>query len=182
MKPHNIIITREQSGHFGPVEKLSAAAFGPGRYTRTAFRLREGVAHEDQLSFVALRGEQLVGSVRVTRIGVGGRIALLLGPLVVSPGDTNQGIGGRLMGASIDACAKLDYELIILVGDEPYYAPHGFRKIPHGHIKLPGPVDPNRFLCCELKARALENYSGIAGVCSKKQKRQDEKIKARRIA
>jgi predicted N-acetyltransferase YhbS len=41
--------------------RLHERAFGPGRYARTAFRLREGVPHLSDLSFTALVGTLLVG-------------------------------------------------------------------------------------------------------------------------
>ena len=53
---------------------------------------------------------------------------------------------------------------MLLVGDEPYYAKVGFRKLPTGLIALPGPVNPDRFLYLELKPGALEGVSGMAGV------------------
>ena len=54
--------------------------------------------------------------------------------------------------------------LVLLVGDEPYYAKVGFAKLPQGLISLPGPVDPDRFLYLELKPGALAGVSGLAHV------------------
>ena len=54
------------------------------------------------------------------------------------------------------------HALVLLVGDEPYYAKVGFRKLPEGLIGLPGPFDPNRFLYLELKPGALAGVSGMA--------------------
>jgi predicted N-acetyltransferase YhbS len=51
----------------------------------------------------------------------------------------------------------------LLVGDEPYYARLGFRRVPRGQITLPGPVDPERLLVVELASGALANYSGPVG-------------------
>jgi predicted N-acetyltransferase YhbS len=161
-----ILITQELACHIQDVEALNATAFGPGRFARTAFRLREGVEPERELSFVAAKDNRLVGSVRVTRISIGARTALILGPLVVDPLHKNEGIGGELMRTSVAACRKLNHQLIILVGDESYYKPFGFRKIPHGQIRLPGPVDPARFLYCELTDEVLANYCGLAQVFS----------------
>ena len=48
----------------------------------------------------------------------------------------------------------------MLVGDEPYYARLGFRRIPRGQITLPGPVDPERLLAVELAPGALAGYCG----------------------
>ena len=54
--------------------------------------------------------------------------------------------------------------LVLLVGDEPYYAKVGFAKLPEGLIGLPGPVDPARFLYLELTPGALRGVSGMAQV------------------
>ena len=61
------------------------AHFGPGRYAKTAYRLREGGPHALALSFTARIGTLLVGSVRLTPIRIGETPALLLGPLTVEP-------------------------------------------------------------------------------------------------
>ena len=63
------------------IERLHERTFGPGRYARTAYRIREQFAHRCDLSFTARIGTLLVGSVRSTPICIGGAGALLLGPL-----------------------------------------------------------------------------------------------------
>ena len=162
MNTLELSITNELAIHSQAVEALSAIAFGPGRFTRTAFRLREGVPHEKALSFVALREEQLVGSVRITRMSIGSDPALVLGPLVVDPTCKNEGIGTKLMLKSVNASRKQGHKLIILVGDEPYYRPFGFKQVSYGQILLPGPVDPARFLYCELQEGVIGQFSGLA--------------------
>ncbi len=157
-------ITPELACHYHDVEILAAIAFGPGRFARTAFRLREGRAHENSLSFVALQDGKVIGSVRITKILVGGRGALVLGPLVVDQLHNNMGIGSALIERSVAECKKLDHQLIILVGDELYYQPFGFKKVPHEKISLPGPADPSRFLYCELVEGTFADYNGIASV------------------
>jgi predicted N-acetyltransferase YhbS len=47
----------------------------------------------------------------------------------------------------------------MLVGDEPYYGKHGFRQIPNGQVRLPGPVDPGRLLVAELTQGAFAGVS-----------------------
>ena len=158
----NFQILPELACHFNTVELLGAEAFGPGRFTRTAFRLREGLPAEQKLSFVAVIDNQIVGSVRVTRILIGGKEALLLGPLVVEPASKNLGIGSELMTRAVTESRAEGYELMILVGDEPYYRPFGFKHIPLNQITLPGPVDPARFLYCDLVDGAIGGYSGMA--------------------
>ena len=45
-------------------DAIVAAAFGPGRYANTAYRLREGVACVAALSFLAEEDGRIVGTVR----------------------------------------------------------------------------------------------------------------------
>jgi predicted N-acetyltransferase YhbS len=49
----------------------------------------------------------------------------------------------------------------VLVGDEPIYAKSGFKRIPKGQVKMPGPVDPGRLLVAELVAGVFEGVSGL---------------------
>jgi len=142
------------------IEKLDERAFGPGRFARTAYRLREGVEPDPQLSFVAHVGTLLVGANRMTPITCGGKPALLLGPLTVDPPFRSRGIGEALMQKSMDAARAAGHKLVILVGDEPYYKRIGFKRVPMGRLSLPGPVDPARLLYCELVEGAFEGVSG----------------------
>ena len=61
------------------VEALNEATFGPGRYAKSAYRLREGVAAEPGLSFIAVEEATLRGSVRFWPVRIGQDSALLLG-------------------------------------------------------------------------------------------------------
>ncbi len=142
------------------IEKLDERAFGPGRFTRTAYRLREGVGPVPALSFVARVGKFLVGANIMTPITCGGAPALLLGPLTVEPAFRSRGIGERLIRQSLDAARAQGHRLVILVGDEPYYKRFGFKRVPMGRILLPGPVDPARVLTCELVDGAFEGVRG----------------------
>jgi predicted N-acetyltransferase YhbS len=142
------------------IEKLDERAFGPGRFARTAFRLREGVPPDLSLSFVARVGTLLVGANRMTPILIGASPALLLGPLTVEPAFRSQGVGEMLMKKSLDAARNAGHSLVLLVGDEEYYARVGFKPAPRGKVIMPGPVDPDRLLYCELREGAFENISG----------------------
>lgn len=142
------------------IEKLDERAFGPGRFARTAYRLREGVPADLSLSFVARVGTLLVGANRMTPILVDSTPALLLGPLTVEPAFRSQGVGETLVKHSLDAARAAGHGLVLLVGDEDYYARLGFSPVPRGKIVMPGPVDPDRLLCCELRPGALAAASG----------------------
>ncbi len=43
------------------VERLNESTFGPGRYARSAYRIREGRGHLLQLSYIASIGTLMVG-------------------------------------------------------------------------------------------------------------------------
>src|SRR5215475_1736533 len=79
------------------VERLHERTFGPGRYARTAYRIREGIGHRLDLSFTARIGTLLVGSVRLTPVRIGETRALLLGPLTIEPPFRERGIGLALI-------------------------------------------------------------------------------------
>lgn len=162
----SLIIRNELPVDSEAIERLHERAFGPGRYARTASRLREGAPHLPELSFTALVGTLLVGSVRLTPVGAGEDLALMLGPLAVEPAFEGRGIGAGLMLRSLDAARATGHTLVLLVGDEPYYRRFGFRRVPPGHLQLPGPVNPERFLAAELIEGALSRIRGNVSVVS----------------
>ena len=144
------------------IRDLHARAFGPGRFTRTAYRIREGTGDFSPFCRVCLIGGRLVAAVRFTPIVIGGKSgALLLGPLAVDPAFANQGHGRGLVAKALEEAGAAGIALVVLVGDEPYYGKLGFRRMPWGQITLPGPVDPSRLLAAELAPGALERYAGV---------------------
>src|SRR5205085_9851690 len=103
------LIRAETHEDRGSVERLVDLAFGPGRFAKTAYRLREGVLPDERLSFVAQDSatDSLWGSVRFWPILVGDSLALLLGPLAVVPKLRGRGIGISLMQHGINAATSL---------------------------------------------------------------------------
>jgi len=156
-----LVIRAELPGDAEAIERLHERAFGPGRFARTTERLREGAAHILNLSFTALVGTLLVGSVRLTPVHAGAASALMLGPLTVDPAFEKRGIGSALMTRALAAAREHSgHGLVLLVGDEPYYSRFGFARVPEGHLVMPGPVDPARFLALELNENALAEAKG----------------------
>ncbi len=144
------------------VSDLHAKVFGPGRFTRTAYRVREGTVPISPYCRAAFEGKRMIAAVRFTEISIGGSGgALLLGPLAVDPAFAGQGYGRGLIAEALAAAGGDGVRLVVLVGDEPYYARFGFHPVPPGQIVLPGPVDPKRLLAAELTAGALQSYHGL---------------------
>ena len=161
MSELSVTILPESADDAVAIERLHERTFGPGRYARTAFRIREGRGHLPALSFTARIGTLLVGSLRLTPICIGETPALLLGPLTVEPPFRKRGIGSALIKRSLKDATEQGHKLVVLVGDEPYYAKSGFKRIPKGQVKMPGPVDPARLLVAELVPGAAEGVSGL---------------------
>ena len=156
----SLTILTEKPEDAAAIERLHERTFGPGRYARTAFRIREGIGHDLALSFTARIGTLLVGSVRLSPVRIGEAKALLLGPLTIEPPFRDRGIGLAMMQRAIADAKEQGHTLVILVGDEPYYARVGFKRVPRGRVKMPGPVDPARLLVLELSDGAFEGVSG----------------------
>ncbi|MCV0397416.1 MAG: N-acetyltransferase [Rhizobiaceae bacterium] len=151
----------EKPHHDAAIEAINDEAFGPGRFVKAAYHIREDGPHERDLSFVALSGEEVVGSVRLTRIAAGEGRGLLLGPLAVRPAFKNIGIGKRLVAIALDAARASGHGLVVLVGDAPYYGPLGFSRVPAGQLSMPRPVDAARLLACELTPGKLDAFRGV---------------------
>jgi predicted N-acetyltransferase YhbS len=141
---------------------LQSRAFSPGRFARTAYRVREGGADLSPFCSVALIGDRLVAALRLTPVNVGGRSgALLLGPLAVEPAEAGRGYGRRLVAESLDAARAAGMALVLLVGETAYYGRFGFGPVPPGQIRMPGPVDPARLLAAEIQPGALATFRGL---------------------
>ena len=145
----------------GPaVDDLIDRAFGPGRYAKTAERLREGGLLLRGMSICAWEGERLVGAVRQWRVLIGETSAVFLGPFAVAHDWRNRGLGRSLIrraGVLADAAGE---RLTLLVGDQAYFVPLGYEPVPPGRAALPGPVDPRRVL---WRAGAEAAFEGVSG-------------------
>jgi predicted N-acetyltransferase YhbS len=155
----SITILPETADDALAIERLHERTFGPGRYARTAYRIREQLGHRLDLSFTARIGTLLVGSVRLTSVRIGETQALLLGPLTIEPPFREHGIGRALIARAVTEGRAQGHRLMVLVGDEPYYARSGFKRIPKGRVTMPGPVDPTRLLVVELVEGAFDGVS-----------------------
>ena len=169
MQPADFQIRLEEESDASALSVLSAQAFGPGRFARTAYRVREGVAPVASLALTGWLDGRLIAGIRFTsiKIGVAGN-ALLLGPLVVDPAHKGKGYGKVLVGEGLARAKGQGFDLVLLVGDMPYYGRFGFVPVPPGQITLPGPVDPARLLANELSPGVLAGATGLVLACAPK--------------
>lgn len=129
------------------IEALHEVSFGPGRFARAAFRVRERFAVDPSLCFIAELDGRRTASVRMTPIAVGAAGGYLLGPLMTDPGQRKRGAGRALVRHATEmALARPGVDFVLLVGDIAYYGPLGFEHVRTRAIRFPGPVDPQRVL------------------------------------
>ncbi len=144
------VIRPETAGLDRRITELTDRAFGPGRFVKTAERLREDSIPMADISFVATQGERLLGSVRMWPVFVYDAVAnhyeplVFLGPVVVDQLYRSQGIGKSLIAAAVEGAFKKGLRAVLLVGSQAYFTPFGFHKAES--VTMPGPVDPNRVL------------------------------------
>lgn len=170
-QPHiPYIIVPETADYRPQIELLHAKAFGPGRYTKAAFRLREQGPHQSDASLMALDHDgALLGACWMTPVYAGQDLGFLLGPLAVQPEIKNRGIGRALMTAIMDHANQHCPEImfVALVGDAPYYAPFGFSCTKPNSLIMPGPVHPARMLVAPLRGHPPESFSGTISHAAK---------------
>jgi predicted N-acetyltransferase YhbS len=167
-----IVVGEEARGDVAGREHLLDRAFGPARFAKTCERLRAGRLPAAGLSLVARApasrdgaagGSVLVGTVRLWPIDAGGRPALMLGPLAVDDAWRCHRVGARLMGEALARAGASGHRAVLLVGDAPYYARFGFSRRHTLGLRLPGPVEADRFLGLELTPGALAGVEGAVG-------------------
>lgn len=133
------------------VEALVDAAFGPGRFSKTAERLREGSS--PAVVLVARRGCEVVGTVRLWPVRIGARPALFLGPIAVDERLRGEGVGAALVEAALQHARAGDRPTVLLVGDLPFFGRFGFEVA--REVELPGPVDRRRVLALSFVGAPL---------------------------
>lgn len=135
------------------VEQLLDRAFGRDRHGRTAYAVRQGTSPVSALSFAALEGEALVGTIQCWPVALAGddgtRTRLtMVGPVAVDPPYQQHGIGHALMAHMLSAAERTGAaRSLMLIGDPEYYGRFfAFTDERTAGWRLPGPVERDRLL------------------------------------
>jgi predicted N-acetyltransferase YhbS len=151
----------------GAIDALLDRAFGADRHGRTAYAVRDGTLPVASLSFAALEGDALVGSIQCWPVMLTGddgtRAALtMVGPVAVEPARQHAGIGHRLMTHMLTAAAQTGADrALMLIGDPEYYQRFfGFSAARTGGWRLPGPFLPHRLLA---RGDDVPGFAGMLG-------------------
>jgi len=156
----SLLLAPERAHDARLVEGLIDRAFGPGRFAKTAERLREGRLPDLALSVVAWSGGRAVGCVRQWRILIGAVPAVFLGPIAVEEERRCEGLGASLIRRAIEAARDTGYGHILLVGDTLLFEPFGFTAAAARKVVMPGPVDQRRVLALALQPGAIDELRG----------------------
>jgi predicted N-acetyltransferase YhbS len=154
-----IRLLQETADDWWEVEALFDLCFAPGREALSSYRLRDGVPPIANLCVVARDGDgTLAGAIRNWPVRVGGKWALLLGPVAVHPTHQGEGLGAALMFRVLETAREGKWSRVMLVGDLPYYGRFGFRRL--DGVVMPPPTNPDRVLGLALRPGA---WAGVTG-------------------
>ena len=149
------------------VELLLDAAFGADRHGRTAYRIRENMPFLPELSFAALDGDTLIGTIQAwpARVadGAGADPITLVGPVAVLPEVQGKGIGKALMVRLLEAADAGAADAMVMIGDPEYYGRFfGFTAEATAGWEVPGPVERHRLLARIRRAGGVRSH-GMLG-------------------
>lgn len=153
----------------GPViERLLDHCFEPERRRRPTYRLRDGFAPADGLSFIALHNSRLVGTLRFWPVTISDTIdgvtpALLLGPLAIDPDVRGHGGATRLVRRGLDEVRRFGHRIVVAVGDPEFFARFGFSSARQAGLAMPLLVEDARLVVHETVAGALTGVTGVIG-------------------
>ena len=138
--------------------KLLHKSFGPGRFARSVYRLREKNDRDTEFSYIYESNNQILSSISYYKTFLNNDInGLLLGPLAVDPEHRGKGYGVELVKYTIALIKKtMAYDFILVIGDYHYYEKFGFKKI-NNTFSFYGPVNSEKVLILPLKDELKNN-------------------------
>lgn len=138
--------------------KLLYKSFGPGKFARSVYRLREKNDRDTEFSYIYELNNQILSSISYYKTYLNNDInGLLLGPLAVDPEHRGKGYGVELVKYTIALIKKTTtYDFILVIGDYHYYEKFGFKKI-NNTFSFYGPVNSEKVLILPLKDELKNN-------------------------
>ncbi|MFM6853095.1 MAG: GNAT family N-acetyltransferase [Sphingopyxis sp.] len=155
------------------VEALLDAAFGADRFGRTAYALRSGTGALPALSFAAMDGARLIGTLQSWPVALNlatpatpatpatRHPMVMVGPVAVAPDVQRGGVGRRLMAALCDAADAVADGPAMMIGDPEYYGRFfDFTADATGQWALPGPFERRRLLARAMNGHGVPALAG----------------------
>jgi putative acetyltransferase len=158
------LVRVERPDDYAAIEVVHQAAFDGEGEARLVARLRAMDDFIPGLSLVAVQSDQVVGHILFSLIRIESEHtsvpALALAPMAVLPAFQNKGIGTVLVKQGLDACRRLQYRIIVVVGHANYYPRFGFVPAREHGIEAPFPVPDEAFMILQLMPGALGGVRG----------------------
>jgi len=159
-----MIIRHEKKSDYSTIYEINKLAFNGENESKLIQTLRKSENFNKNLSLVAVNGEKIVGHILFTPITIETKeksfLALALAPLAVHPEFQNQGIGSLLIKQGLNACERLKYGIIIVIGHPKYYPRFGFIPAINKGLKVPFEVREEAFLVKENISGSLNGVEG----------------------
>jgi len=149
-----ITVRPEQPADHAAIRSITTLAFGGTTEAVLVDKLR---ASPGTLSLVATEWGTVIGHILFTAASVAGnplRIAGL-GPMAVHPTRQRGGIGSALVIRGLEACRRVGYQAVVVVGHPHYYPRFGFRRADGFGLRCQFEVPDEVFMALELQPASL---------------------------
>ena len=148
MTAPEITIRPEAPGDEAAIRAVTTQAFEQEAEGKIVDALRAAKLIPVGGSLVALDGNAVVGHLLLSWVVLraedetpDGHSALALGPMAVAPERQHQGIGSKLVQASIDVARNAEARVVIVLGHPEFYPRFGFTPARPQGIECPFPIE-----------------------------------------
>ena len=157
-----LFVRRETQSDISAIRKVNESAFKGSGEARLVDLLRE--ANKAIISLVAVFDSRVVGHILFSPITIRpnpkNMRGLGLAPLAVLPRYQKRGIGSSLVTRGLEECREKGYDVVVVLGDVPFYTRFGFKRASLYGLRNEYNVDES-FTVLELKKGTLDSVSGL---------------------
>jgi putative acetyltransferase len=152
-----ILIRPDEPRDFVAIRKIHQLSFGRENEAVLVEKMRGSRDFIPGLSLVAEFKGRVAGHILFSRVWIRPadpklpeEVSLALAPLAVHPNFRDKGIGSELVTHGLKACRQYGHSLVIVVGEQSYYARFGFIPARPKGLEVPFPVPESAFLVAEV--------------------------------
>ena len=154
-------IRPEQPSDRAAIRAVNATAFETSEEADLVERLRDQAS--PLVSLVADDAGTIIGHILFSPVTLSGHADLKimgLAPMAVLPARQRRGIGSTLVRAGLDACRRLGFNAVIVLGHAEYYPRFGFQPASRFGIGCEYDVPDDVFMALELQPGILSRRTG----------------------